>query len=128
MSELSDRIAKCVKVSGLTQAAFAKRINISAAFISYLCSGKKTPRERTMLDICREFRVDEQWLKTGEGEMFPPENPDEEFDRVCTQIQLSDDAFIKELLKIYWGLSDEHKRFVKDKIIELSDAIKKERQ
>ena len=30
------------------------------------------PSDRTILDICREFRCSEHWLRTGTGEMFPP--------------------------------------------------------
>ena len=55
--------------SGLTKTAFAKRINISQPFLSQLCSGYSNPSDRTISDICREFRVNEKWLRTGEGAM-----------------------------------------------------------
>lgn len=125
---MNERIKEIRRILSLTQVEFGNAIGVRGNTIATYEAGIRNPSEAIIIAICREFHVDEQWLKTGVGEMFPPENPDEEFDRVCTQIQLSDDAFIKELLKIYWGLSDDHKRFVKDKIIELSDAIKKERQ
>ena len=34
--------------------------------------GDRKPSDRTIVDICREFGVSEQWLRTGTGEMFPP--------------------------------------------------------
>ena len=53
----------------MTKTAFAKRINVSQGLVSQICSGTTTPSDRTISDICREFRVNEKWLRTGEGEM-----------------------------------------------------------
>ena len=66
----SDRIAYVVHTSGLTKTAFAKRINVSQSLISMITSGAATPSDRTISDICREFHIDEVWLRTGEGAMF----------------------------------------------------------
>ena len=33
-------------------------------------SGTRVPSDRTISDICREFNVNETWLRTGEGELF----------------------------------------------------------
>lgn len=37
--------------------------------MSQICSGDRIPSDRTIADICREFRIREEWLRTGEGEM-----------------------------------------------------------
>lgn len=74
MTTLSERIAHLVKTTRLTKTAFAERINVSQQFVSNICSGTKTPSDRTIADICREFRVEERWLRTGEGEMFVQPN------------------------------------------------------
>ena len=70
MNTINDRISAVVKASGLTKTAFAEKINVTQSFISRVTSGTSTPSDRTILDICREFNVNEQWLRTGEGEMF----------------------------------------------------------
>ena len=49
---------------------FGSRIGIGKASISLLESGKNNPSVQTITLICREFGVNEQWLRTGEGEMF----------------------------------------------------------
>lgn len=66
---MKDRIALVVQRSGLTKTAFAKRINVSQGLVSQICSGATNPSERTIADICREFRIREEWLRTGEGDM-----------------------------------------------------------
>lgn len=70
MDGLNSRIHFLINELKMTKTAFAERLNVSQAFVSQICSGVKQPSERTVLDICREFRVNEQWLRTGEGEMF----------------------------------------------------------
>lgn len=45
-------------------------IGMTTSSISLFESGKATPSDRTVLSICREFGVNEHWLRTGEGEMF----------------------------------------------------------
>ena len=69
MSSMSNRISDCIKESGLTKTAFAAKIDVSQPFISQICAGTTTPSDRTIRDICREFNVDETWLRTGEGNM-----------------------------------------------------------
>ena len=69
MTTINERISHIVKISGKTKTAFAKQINVSQAMVSMLCSGSTSPSDRTIADICREFRVNEKWLRTGEGDM-----------------------------------------------------------
>lgn len=66
---MKDRISKVIKLRGITKTEFAKKLNISQAFVSQMCSGVARPSDRTISDICREFRINEKWLRTGEGEM-----------------------------------------------------------
>lgn len=66
---MHNRISEIIDKSGLTKAKVAERLNVSAAFITKICNGTSNPSDRTISDICREFRVNEQWLRTGEGAM-----------------------------------------------------------
>lgn len=70
LNNINDRIAYVVETSGLTKSAFAKKINVSPAFVSLVCKGGSSVSDRTISDICREFCVNELWLRSGEGEVF----------------------------------------------------------
>lgn len=70
MESLSERLAAVVDAVAPTRSMFARRIGVSAPFVSELCAGRKAPSDRTISDICREFGIDEHWLRTGEGEML----------------------------------------------------------
>lgn len=69
LGTIADRVAAIIKESGLTQSKFAARLHIGQSQISAFCSGSRAPTDRVIADICREFGIDEHWLRTGEGEM-----------------------------------------------------------
>lgn len=50
----------------MTQQAFADRLGFSQNFIWQIEKGDRSPSDRTISDICREFGVREEWLRTGE--------------------------------------------------------------
>lgn len=65
------RIQQIISTLGITKTEFARRLNLSQPYVSELCQGVKAkPSDRTITDICREFGVNEIWLRTGVGEMF----------------------------------------------------------
>lgn len=66
----NERIALVRKSLGLTQEKFAEQVGLSRNFMWMIESGTRVPSDRTISDICREFNVNETWLRTGEGEMF----------------------------------------------------------
>ena len=66
---MKDRITRIISESGLPKTKFAEKLNVSSAFVSQMCSGVRVPSDRTISDICREFRINELWLRTGEGDM-----------------------------------------------------------
>ena len=113
METINERIAWCIKDSGLTKTAFAERINVGQPFISQLCSGAKNPSDRTIADICREFNISELWLRTGEGEPHIQRDEDEEFLEVMEQIHMSDDDLIKRIIKAYWFMDENEKAAIR---------------
>ncbi|MDV5093373.1 helix-turn-helix transcriptional regulator [Faecalibacterium duncaniae] len=69
---MNTRIKFLRKNSGLTQEKFAERIGLKQNSIALIESGKRNISDQAILSICREFGVREEWLRTGEGEMYAP--------------------------------------------------------
>ena len=67
---MKERIREVREHFGLSMEKFGARIGIGKTSISLLESGKNNPSVQTVALICREFGVNECWLRTGEGEMF----------------------------------------------------------
>ena len=78
MNEINKRIADAIAAKGMKKSEVARRINVSPAFISQLCSGAALPSERTIVDIASVCGVNKTWLRSGEGEMFQAMTEDEE--------------------------------------------------
>lgn len=70
MGTIAERIMEVVKKENINKSEFARRINVTPAYISKLGKNPDAiPSDRTIADICREFKINELWLRTGEGEM-----------------------------------------------------------
>lgn len=78
MNNTQNRIKEVRKAAGLTQTEFGERIGIKGNTITCYEKGIREPSEAIILAICREFNVREQWLRTGEGEMFQPKTRKQE--------------------------------------------------
>lgn len=101
MESIYDRIKLVRKEHSLTQQAFADRLGLKQNTIATYEMGKTMPSERTIGDICREFGVDELWLRTGEGEMFRQISRDEEMAAFMGQL-LADrpESFRRRLISV----------------------------
>ena len=89
---MNERIRALIKALKIKQAEFAQRIGVSRPFVSELCSGAKNPSDRTISDICREFGVNENWLRTGDGEMFSRLSREEELTKFMMSIIRNPDS------------------------------------
>lgn len=67
-----DRIKRIRKINGLTQTEFGEKIGVKGNTVTGYETGLRNPSDAIIVSICREFGVNESWLRTGEGEMFVP--------------------------------------------------------
>nr|DAM93261.1 MAG TPA: Helix-turn-helix XRE-family like protein [Caudoviricetes sp.] len=75
---MNDRIKQVRQSVGLTQMQFAERLGLSRNFIAMVETGGRVPSDRTISDICREFNINESWLRTGDGDMMRKLTRDQE--------------------------------------------------
>lgn len=67
---MNERIRLLRKELGLNQSDFGNKIGVKQGTVAGYESGARTPLDAVVSSICREFDVNEEWLRTGEGEMF----------------------------------------------------------
>jgi transcriptional regulator with XRE-family HTH domain len=63
-----------------TQAKFAERIGLDRTLVSKIETGSLSLTQKTIRILCEKIHVNEEWLRTGKGEMF---------------IEIKDSAFTK---------------------------------
>jgi len=101
---IQERVKALRKHLDLSQAEFGKQIGVSRDVISNLEYGRVTVSDLIINMICAKFGVNEQWLRTGEGEMFPPMTPDMKVAKLFGSIMKEDlSDFKQELLETYAG-------------------------
>lgn len=126
MAEINERIKVLRERLGLTQTALAEKINRAPNTINQYEKGKNIP-DRTILDICNAFNVNEVWLRTGSGEMFRQEtNVDIELAHQVGRLIKSDDDFTKRLVLEYLKLPPELKTAFEEFVDKLYQEHKKE--
>lgn len=90
---MNTRIKKLRKALDLTQQVFAEKIGLKQNSIALIESGKRNISDQAVLSICREFNVNEEWLRTGSGEMFKAA-PSSVLDALAEEYSLSNAAYI----------------------------------
>ena len=110
---MQERIKELRKKLNLTQAKFAERLGVKGNTISQYESGRNEPIDAVVSLICREFNVNEVWLRTGKEPMFAEISEDEELTQIFSAIAVSDDALIKRIIRAYWKLNDNEKEIVR---------------
>ena len=65
---MKDRIKTIRSSSGLNQNDFGLRIGVTGAAVSRWESGDRNVPDSAIRSICREFGVNETWLRTGDGD------------------------------------------------------------
>lgn len=90
---IGDRIKK-VRISlDMTQTEFAKRIGSMQNTITRYETNNRNPSASVIALICREFNVNEEWLKTGAGEMFKAA-PSSALDALAEEYKLSSASYV----------------------------------
>ena len=84
-----ERIKEIRKTLGLTLEKFGEKLGVTKTAISRIEKGERGLTEQMTKSICREFNVNEAWLRTGEGNMFN-KTESSAVERLCTELKASE--------------------------------------
>ena len=118
---IGERIKMVRKSLKITQNELAISIGLKRNTIANYEIGQVQPSDRTIADISRVYNVSEEWLRTGQGEMFIQISPDEELDYILGQIGAGADETIVRIIRAYWKLDEKEKAAVRKLIDNLSE-------
>lgn len=103
---MNNRIVQLRKRRGWTQDKFAEEMGISKNYVSLIENGKKVPGDRLVSDICKEFGVNEEWLRNGIGDMFRSKS--KEIGAFANEVmELTDESFKKRFVSALGRLDAE---------------------
>lgn len=93
--------------NGKTQESFANYLGISKENISSYESGRRTPSDSFVKLLCEKCNINEEWLRTGNGNMFIEMTKDEQISAAIGEIQnLGDENFKYRLVSALCKLSN----------------------
>lgn len=102
------RVRELRKELQLTLEKFGKPLGVGKTAISKIENGERGLTDQMILAICREYNVDENWLRTGEGEMFKKLNRQQELAQLtATLFKEEEDSFKSRLIMALAQLSEE---------------------
>ncbi len=119
---MNERLKKLRKALDMTQQEFADKIGISRGNIGAYEVGKNALSDAVISLICREFNVNEEWLRTGKGDMFLPLDRNADIARL-TKLLLNEesDSFKNRFISMLANLSVEEWEFLERKAMELAE-------
>lgn len=115
-----DRIKKLRKELDLTQQKFGEHIGIKGNTVAQYELGRSNPIDAVLSLICREFNVNEEWLRTGKGEMFKPA-PTDVLDQLAYKYHLSNADYV--MIEKFVNLKSETRQAIFDYFQEVVTAI-----
>lgn len=99
---MNERIRELRKTLGLTLERFGEALGVGKTAINKIESGQNNVTEQMFKSICREFDVREEWLRTGEGEMFKELSRSEKIAVFLTDVlKDEDDSFRKQFIEAF---------------------------
>ncbi len=119
---MRERLKKLRKTLDLTQQEFADRIGSKRNTVAKYETDVNTPSTAVISLICREFNVNEEWLRNGTGEMFLPTNRYTEIARLTKQLlNEEEDSFKNRFVSMLANLNVEEWELLEHKLKQLYD-------
>lgn len=121
-----ERVKRIRKEKDLTLEKFGEKVGVTKQTISRIENGINSLTDQMVLSICREFNVNEVWLRNGTGEVFSEvplhEQAYNRFGYIMENSSPSKKAALSVLLELLYNVPDEQW----DMIMKQYDEIKKE--
>lgn len=123
---MNERIKAIRETLGMSRATFGEKLGISGDVVNNLERGRVDIKEDRIKLICSVFAINEEWLRTGAGEMY--DLPEDETAAIVSDLLEDDNPFydiIKGIMKTYQGLDEKSQNVLLDFSKGLLDNLKK---
>lgn len=130
-SAFGSRIRALRKELMLTQNEFGEKIGLTQNTITKYENGLRNPSNQIVLSICREFNVNEIWLRTGEGgdeNMFKKVSKDDEYSISLGKLTMEENEFVRNTVKYLANAAPEKLKTIEEFMMSCLGIDKKERE
>jgi Predicted transcriptional regulators len=124
MKDRIKQVRQCEDID-LSQEAFGKRLGVTGTAISRIESGNRGASDQIVLAICREFHINEIWLRTGQGDMFVETAQEDKILSFMGDVMHGSPDFRRHLLSVLARMTPEEWTLLEKKAWELVEEMKK---
>lgn len=125
---MQDRIKEIRKHHKLTQTEFGERIGVKGNTITGYETGIRSPSDAVIVSICREFNVNETWLKSGIGEPFVPLSREDRITDILSKAIDGPSTARDRLIRALARLPDDAFPLIEQYILDAADSIRNEKK
>lgn len=112
-----------------SQQEFASILQVTQASISWSEQPGHNVPDSSIRSICSNFGISEDWLRTGEGEIYSSTLPEDDLTRRVVELLGKHDPFFESLVLMYSELSEEGRKVFLEKGYELfNDALRRQKE
>ena len=126
---MNERLKKLRKELDMTQQEFADSIGIKRSTMATYESGRNEPIDAVISLICKQLNVNEDWLRSGEGEMFEQLTEQEKIMKYTAMLLRDTDSAvasaIQSFIVTYEQLDDTSKATLEKIALQYIDNLKK---
>ena len=126
MSTIAERIKKVRKEAGLTQQKFAERIGAKQNTVAQYEIGRNAPIDPVITAICKEFDIQEDWLRHGLEPMRAAKSREEEIADLVGSALTGSSEFKKAVIKMICSRTDEELKTLEAALLAVYEGIKKD--
>ena len=126
MTNINERIKKIINSLDKTKTEIAKTLNVTPAYLSKLVK-TGNPSDMFISNFCYTYNVNENWLRTGEGDMFISQAEKEKITAFLADVFNDEEKpYKKQLILALADLSDDGWKGIEELIAAIIKAKDKE--
>ncbi len=122
-ADIGARITAIIKSLDIKKVFFAEKLKIDQSYVTQLTNGRRKPSDRLINAICREFNVNEDWLRTGAGGnqvMFLPTSTSV-IGKFAAEMNMTERDRV--LIEKFLALPEEGRQAVMDYALSVAEAV-----
>lgn len=120
---MNERMKELREALGLSQEALGSRVGVTRGAISRIEGGTNGVTTAMVMSLCREFNVNEEWLRNGNGQMFNERSTDEELAYIVGNAIPTASEYVKNTFIALGKLSEEFSKEDWEVVKKFVDAL-----
>lgn len=118
-----ERIKEIRSSLSFTLEKFGEKLGVGKTAISKIENGDRSLTDQMLKSVCREYNVNENWLRTGEGEMFNPVSRNDDLARLTKNLLNEEsDSFKNRFISMLANLTEDEWELLERKALELFEG------